>query len=456
MKRILSVFLCIIMALSFAVTVVPDKAEAAGMSVSYAVHVQTYGDSQGWVKDGKPAGTSGEAKRLESIRIKLEGSEYSGSIMYKTHVQTHGWLDWSADGAANGTTGEAKRLEGIMIKLTGDIANYYDVTYRVHAQTYGWMDWVSNGTMAGTSGEAKRLEAIEIKLVPKASEMGVTYRTHVQSYGWLDWSSNGAMNGTSGEAKRLEAIQIKLVGNKYAGGIRYRTHIQSYGWEGTMLSNGASSGTSGEAKRLEAIQIELYGDVANYYDVYYRVHSQTFGWLGWAKNGANSGTSGYAKRLEAIEIRLVRKGANTSEYDNSGDSYKQAVVDPNAAFRNRVVELCNEHRAANGVNNMLVLDTILTAAADVRAKEIVTVFEHTRPDGSQWHTVLGEFNYTCYKAGENIAGGFSTPEAVVEAWMNSPGHRANILNPDYNKIGVGYYVDQNGAYWYYWVQLFSS
>ena len=68
------------------------------------------------------------------------------------------------------------------------------------------------------------------------------------------------------------------------------------------------SGTSGQAKRLEAIQIRLTGELAQLYDVYYRVHAQSYGWLGWAKNGGNAGTAGYAKRLEGIEIRLVEKG----------------------------------------------------------------------------------------------------------------------------------------------------
>ena len=67
------------------------------------------------------------------------------------------------------------------------------------------------------------------------------------------------------------------------------------------------SGTEGEAKRLEAIQIKLSGEIANYYDVYYRVHAQHFGWLGWAKNGEQAGTAGYAYRLEGIEIQLVKK-----------------------------------------------------------------------------------------------------------------------------------------------------
>ena len=68
------------------------------------------------------------------------------------------------------------------------------------------------------------------------------------------------------------------------------------------------SGTSGEAKRLEAIEIRLTGEMKAHYDIYYRVHAQTYGWLDWAKNGEKSGTAALAKRLEGIEIKLVEKG----------------------------------------------------------------------------------------------------------------------------------------------------
>ena len=73
------------------------------------------------------------------------------------------------------------------------------------------------------------------------------------------------------------------------------------------VTNDMQAGTSGQAKRLEAIKIKLTGEMAEKFDVYYRVHSQTYGWLDWACNGEASGTSGLAKRLEAIEIVLVEK-----------------------------------------------------------------------------------------------------------------------------------------------------
>ena len=143
---------------------------------------------------------------------------------------------------------------------------------------------------------------------PVVSEPSVLYRTHVQKVGWQGWKKNGAMSGTSGKSRRLEAIKIKLADAAYSGSIEYRTHIQTYGWEKSWKAAGKTSGTSGKAKRLEAIKIRLTGDMAQHYDVYYRVHAQRFGWMGWAKNGARAGTAGYAYRLEGIQIRLVPKG----------------------------------------------------------------------------------------------------------------------------------------------------
>lgn len=286
--------------------------------ISYQTHVQTYS----WQKkssNGEENGTTGEAKRLEAIKIWLESAPVPGGVEYRTHCQTYGWLGWVADGTESGTTGEAKRLEAIQIRLTGEMAEKYDIYYRVHCQTYGWLGWAKNGAPAGSMGYAKRLESIQIMLVEKdgpapgstadtyRENLKVTYQTHVQTYGWQAETSNGAANGTTGEAKRLEGIKIRLENHSFvSGSMEYRTHVQTYGWQ-DWVKEGEVSGTTGEAKRLEAIEIRLTGEMAEKYDIYYRVHCQTFGWTGWGKNGRPAGSEGYAKRLEAIEIRLVEK-----------------------------------------------------------------------------------------------------------------------------------------------------
>ncbi len=291
------------------------------MSVSYKVHRQDYAWEKDWKKDGQTSGTVGEAKRLEAIKIKLPDG-VSGSIEYRTHIQDIGWeKNWSKDGAESGTEGQCKRLEAIQIRLTGEVAENYDVYYSVHAENFGWLGWAKNGEEAGTAGYGYRLEAIKIQLVTKGDKAPepidtikeamkarlVGYQTHVQDYGTQAYVYDGAMAGTEGECKRMESIRMKLPSSVNSS-IQYRSHVQDIGWEKNWASNGSLSGTTGQCKRLEAIQIKLSGDVAENYDVYYRVHAQDYGWLAWAKNGESSGTEGYAKRLEAIEVRLVPKG----------------------------------------------------------------------------------------------------------------------------------------------------
>ena len=122
------------------------------------------------------------------------------------------------------------------------------------------------------------------------------------------------------------------------------------------------------------------------------------------------------------------------------------------AYVLRVAELVNEEREKAGLQP-LTLKADVTEAAQVRAVEIVKSFSHTRPDGRKFSTALTEAGVSYRGAGENIAWGQKTPEQVMEAWMNSEGHRANILNEKYTSIGVGYYSNANGVN--YWSQLFT-
>lgn len=353
-------------------TIAKLKAQTPDVTIRYTTHVQTYGwqgdenNANKWFANGKMAGTSGKAKRLEGIKIRVYGNDSLG-IQYTTHCQSYGWLPWSANGEMNGTEGEAKRLEAIKIQLTGADKEKYDVYYRVHAQSYGWLAWAANGAPAGTAGLAKRLEAIQIVIVKKGesfdhaigniqsargeayiasstananpvvtgeNNVNVEYRTHVQSFGWQGWKYNGVMSGTSGKAKRLEGINIKLTNKPYSGSIVYTTHVQSIGWQGnennvnTWFRDGQMAGTSGRAKRLEAIRIALTGEMAEHYDVYYRVHAQTYGWLAWAKNGEAAGTAGLSKRLEGIQIVLVPKGgaAPANNYGGVVTTNKQTYI----------------------------------------------------------------------------------------------------------------------------------
>jgi len=112
----------------------------------------------------------------------------------------------------------------------------------------------------------------------------------------------------------------------------------------------------------------------------------------------------------------------------------------------QVVEEVNAERAKAGLNSLRV-DAELSRAAQVRAREIVQSFSHTRPDGTAWNTVSS----SAY--GENIAMGQKTADKVMAAWMTSQGHRENILRPGFGSIGVCCLISGGVTYW---VQLFGK
>ena len=132
----------------------------------------------------------------------------------------------------------------------------------------------------------------------------------------------------------------------------------------------------------------------------------------------------------------------------------KVVAKTKSSYAEKVLKLVNKERAKAG-RKALKLDALLNRTAMVRAKEITKVFSHDRPNGSSCFSILKEIGISYRAAGENIAAGQQTPEEVVNSWMNSDGHRANILSADFEKLGVGY-VKTDGAYKHYWVQLFLA
>ena len=119
----------------------------------------------------------------------------------------------------------------------------------------------------------------------------------------------------------------------------------------------------------------------------------------------------------------------------------------------RIVELVNIERKKAGLNPLKLSRELLRPAA-IRAREITKVFSHTRPNGLPFNTAFYGIDYKT--AGENIAAGQTSCEMVMQQWMDSPGHRANILNKKYKYIGVGYLYDKNTRYKHFWVQHFKA
>ena len=119
------------------------------------------------------------------------------------------------------------------------------------------------------------------------------------------------------------------------------------------------------------------------------------------------------------------------------------------AYEQEVVRLVNAERASYGLP-ALSIRADLCQYARIKSQDMHDsgYFSHTSPNYGSPFDMMKSFDITYSHAGENIAMGYSTPEAVVSAWMNSEGHRANILSASYTELGVGYVAD--GGYWTQW------
>ncbi|MBQ6393984.1 CAP domain-containing protein [Candidatus Saccharibacteria bacterium] len=159
--------------------------------------------------------------------------------------------------------------------------------------------------------------------------------------------------------------------------------------------------------------------------------------------------------------KIVGTGTTTitaGTYDGSRrDTIELTIAAvPVAEWKQEILNLVNKERAKAGLASLSWASTC-EGAAQTRALEIMSVYSHTRPDGSEWKTACPIPEGGGY-AGENLAGGISavSPPTVVASWMNSPEHRANILNANYTKLAVGFVYDANSQYKTYWSQYFTT
>ena len=176
-------------------------------------------------------------------------------------------------------------------------------------------------------------------------------------------------------------------------------------------------------------------------------------WKNNCDNNNNSSNTGNENNGSTGNENNGNNNENTDSENNGNDNTSKPdnSVSSESRYISEVVRLVNAERAKEGLA-ALQMDSSLNSAAQVRAKEIVTSFSHTRPNGSNCFTALSEAGIKYNGSGENIAYGQKTPAEVVNAWMNSAGHRANIMSSKFTKIGVGCH-NSNGTY--YWSQFFT-
>ena len=305
----------------------PARSEAAApVSLSYSAHVSNIG-WMGAVAGGEVAGTTGRGLPLEALRLVLSDASTgeplgADAISVEAHVSNVGWQAAVGNGGTAGTTGQSRAVEALRVRLSGELSARYTVWYRVHSAEFGWLGWACDGADAGSAGYGRAVQAVQVAVLPKGDPApgdtstpfvdrsseppSVSYRAHVAGIGWQGAVSDGAVAGTTGQGRALEALSgsVSWYGHG-SSSLEVRAHVSNVGWQGWTSG---TAGTTGRSLAVEALQFRLSGEAASSYDVWYRVHCSDYGWLGWAKDGASAGTVGLSKAVQAVQVVLVPKG----------------------------------------------------------------------------------------------------------------------------------------------------
>ncbi|WP_207669754.1 CAP domain-containing protein [Cellulosilyticum sp. WCF-2] len=163
-------------------------------------------------------------------------------------------------------------------------------------------------------------------------------------------------------------------------------------------------------------------------------------------NGNNIGTDNGTNN----DTSTGTDNGTNNDTNTGNDSTTDTDVSTQTAYENKVLELVNAERAKQGLKP-LEMDESVRNVARLKSQDMKknNYFSHTSPTYGTPFEMLKKYGISYKSAGENIAQGYQTPEQVVKGWMNSSGHRANILNASYTHIGIGYEADGN-----YWTQMF--
>ncbi len=197
-----------------------------------------------------------------------------------------------------------------------------------------------------------------------------------------------------------------------------------------------------------------------YADTYIRVYnSKTGTYYTLGTSTKNNGTYNYkytysstGKTYSSPSKITVTEKPSEQTTQTIAKTQNTNISNADMQYAQQILSLVNSERAANGLSP-LTLNTNLSRTAQAKAEDMKNrnYFSHTSPTYGSPFDMMKSFGISYRTAGENIAKGQKTPQAVMNAWMNSSGHRANILNRNFTQLGVGY-VYNNGSP--YWVQMF--
>lgn len=340
--------------------------------ITYKIDEDCYNSAENRQKITKNSDLSSTAV----YRIKVSKSKKASATLYDVNVLTQNsvsqaeettpWSIAAADSSVIGSTEEgAPAINAIRLNSQNpDLVNIECTTQMISGQQMT----AAPGTVAGDESRQDAIEALSLQNLKGDEDMSdICYRVYVPGEGWTNWARNGELAGSHGYGKAITAVQVALVGNYESapaegneleaaylaapgyGQINYSADgIQAMDGEvlgdpdgdsllgditvttdPTAAGPGVSLTTEGEGK-TEAITMNLTGDKAAEYDLYYRVNSETTGWMNWAEDGEKAGTGGLDQGIKAVQVIMAKKGETLNQNNYSYDTiatYEQKQPD---------------------------------------------------------------------------------------------------------------------------------
>ena len=306
--------------------------------------------------------------------------------------------------------------------------------YIVYYKEAGNSKWIKLKTLGSTKSSYTHTSSSKypINVGQKYQYTVKAYNKDTKKYG--NYNTKGmtvtaSLKMVTGIEAKIEGTTVKLTWNKVSGADKYAIYSKIKAgdkWSKIITVKDTSS----------FIDVNPCVDCTNYYSVRgYSSSTKTYGVMN------KTGVSIYVKDSDEVKPTITPEPTDTPDPDDEVD---HATPEQKAQ---EVFKLVNTERMKAGLQPYKY-DLRLEKAAMVRAKEIAVKFSHERPDGRNSSTAVSEAGAGC-PSGENIGMGTSSAPEIMQAWMDSPGHKIAILSRSSTHIGVGYYEG-------HWVQVFSD
>lgn len=402
------------------------KWKAASNATSYNVYYKESGAAK-WTKIKNISSSKTSYTHISSAAYPLT----PGKTYYYT---VRGYNSSSKKSGSYNTTGIKVTIPGKPSKVTvssvtATAANKVQIKwntatdcteYRIYYKTQNASSWTMIGKVSSSNTSYTHTSSTSYPL-----KAGTTYSYRVRAY-----------NSTSKAFSSYASKSIVMPGKP-----------------GKVTLKSVSSATSDKV----TIKWKAASNVTSYSIYYKKIGASTWTKITSVSSSKTSYTHTSSKSFplkSGDTYAYTVRGYNSTlkllgSYDTTG-LYVTIPIDADAMAK-EVFRLTNIERAKVGLEPLIYSEEVQEAAM-LRAKEISTFFSHTRPDGSSCDTVFNDFKLTCF-SGENIAAGQTSPKQVMTSWMNSQGHKENILYPDHKYMGVGFYQSSDG--FCFWVQNFA-